>query len=116
VGPDLLLFLRLETYVLQPLRLVGASLDEPDGGKDEERELEELRLPVLHDGAAEVGGKDVTPPRDRVLAVCLLLGVVGVLSGERLADERHQEDPDEEETEPVLFGVGPHPCVSATAR
>ena len=54
VRPDLLLLVRLEAGVLEPLRLVRALLDEPDGRSDEDRELQELRLPVLHHSAPEL--------------------------------------------------------------
>jgi hypothetical protein len=47
--------------------------------------------------------------------VLQLLGVVGVLSREGLAEQRREEDDAEEERKPVLEREPPHSTVSPTA-
>ena len=86
-------FLQFVVFILATIWLVQRGSaeskrpDEPDRREDEDGELEELRLPVLHHGLAEVGRGDVAGPRDRAPAVLDLLLVVDLVPGERLADE-----------------------------
>ena len=109
-----LLLVALRTCALEPLGLVRPLLHEPHGCADEHGELKELGLPVLHDGAPEVGASDVLPPGQRRALVRELLGVERVLTGERLGHERSQEENREEDGEPVLLEEHPHPDATAT--
>jgi hypothetical protein len=54
VPPDSLRLIRFRSHLVGLLRLVRAALDQPDRGRDEEQELEELRLPVFHHRGAEL--------------------------------------------------------------
>ena len=114
MAADALLAVRLPTGPLEPLRLVRPLLHEPDRHEDEERELEELRLPVLEYRTAEGGREHVVRPRKRPAVVGELVGVERVLPGERLADERRQEEDAEEEREPVLGREAPQSTTSPT--
>ena len=114
MAADLLLAVRLEPGLVERLRLVRPLLHEPDGGEDEERELEELRLPVLEHGAAELGREHVVAPRDRRGVVRELVGVEGVLAGERLRDQRREEEDAEEDREAVLVDESPQSTTSPT--
>jgi hypothetical protein len=95
--PNELLRVRFLSRVLRTLGLVGASLDQPDRGEDEEGELQVLGLPVLHDGLAEVRRDDVAGIGDRRLAVGPLLVVERPVARDGLAEERRgEEDPEDE--------------------
>jgi hypothetical protein len=54
VAADPLVLVGLRTGFLDLLRLGRASLHEPDRREDDQAELEELGLPVLHHVAAEL--------------------------------------------------------------
>ena len=84
--------------------------------RDEERELEELGLPVLHHGSAEVGRERVVEPGERLAAVPRSLGVRRMLAGEGLGRECPEKERPEEEREPVLRAEAPHPPVIPIAR
>src|SRR4051812_21732508 len=105
---DHLLLVGLAARLAQLLRLRGAALEEPDGGEDVERELEELGLPVLHHVAAEARREDVAAERDRVVVVAQLVVVEVGVADERLADQRGQEDAAEEQPEAVVADEAPH--------
>ena len=83
--------------VRERLRLARPFLEEPDRRGDVKRKLEKLGLPVLHDRAPEVGRHDVAAPGDGLRAVFRLLGVVVVLPGKRLSQDRRDEQDEEEE-------------------
>src|SRR5215212_6854130 len=105
---DLLLLVGLGARLVELFGLRRAALEQPHGGEDVERELEELRLPVLHHVAAEARGEHVAAERDRVVLVAELLVVEVGVTDQRLADEREQEDPAEEQPEAVVAEDAPH--------
>src|SRR3954451_22612556 len=105
---DLLLLVRLAARLAQLLGLRRAALQQPHGGEDVERELEELRLPVLHHVAAEARREDVAAERDRVVLVAELLVVEVGVADERLPDQGDEEDAAEEEPEAVVAEGAPH--------
>jgi hypothetical protein len=59
--------------------------------------LQILRLPVLHHRLTEVRRTQVAPEADRFAVVGELFLVVEVVPGDRLAEQRRQEDREEEE-------------------
>jgi hypothetical protein len=99
---DLRILVRLRPRILDLLGLGRPSLHEPDRREDDQRELEELGLPVLHHVPAEVGRDEVAAVRDRLRVVRTLLVVVGEEAGDRLPDERQEEDREEEERQALL--------------
>jgi hypothetical protein len=83
-------------------------LDEPDGHVDEHQELQKLGLPVLEQVAAEVGGEEVATVRDRLFAVCRLLGVVRLRADDPLPEHGQKEEREEEDREALLVDPAPH--------
>ena len=95
---------------------VRALLHEPDRGADEQRELEELRLPVLHQRAGERRRDDVRPPRDRLGAVLGQIGVLGVLAGNGLRSDGADEQSEEEQRQAVVSGEPLHRGARSSLR
>lgn len=90
------------------LGLRGPALDEPDGRRDEQEELQVLGLPVLRDVHDERRGGDELEVADAGFPVAGLLLVVGDQPHDRLRRQRHEEQSAEEEAEPMV-GQFPHP-------
>ena len=67
----------------ESLRLVRSLLHQPNGREDEERELEELGLPVLEHRASKGRREHIVEPGQRLAAVGELLRVVSVLTRKR---------------------------------
>jgi hypothetical protein len=114
VAPEALLLLGFPAHVAERLRLVRPLLHEPDGGQDEQGELEELGLPVLEHGPAEARREHVVAPRNGLPVVEQLVRVEGVLTCEGLRHEGREEDHPEEEREAVLEEEAPQSTTSAT--
>src|SRR5918992_1143760 len=100
--PDLLFRIRLAADVFRSLGLVRAALNQPDGGHDEEHELEVFRLPVLEHRLPEVGREDVAHVRDGLRSMLQLVLVERALPRDRLTDERGQEEDEEKERERLV--------------
>ena len=105
---DQLVLVGLAAGLLRFLRLGRAALHQPHRRQDVERELQELRLPVLQHRLPKVGGDQVARVRDRVASVLHLLLVVDANPDERLPDDRSEEDAAEEQCERVLPYESPH--------
>jgi hypothetical protein len=83
-------------------------LQQPHRQQDEERELEVLRLPVLHHGDGERRGEDVAPEADLRLHVAVLLVVEGGVARHRLEHERDRKERQEDDRETVLAQEAAH--------
>ncbi len=102
VAAELLPVLGLDPGSVERLRLGRAALQEPDGGEDEERELEVLGLPVLEHRLPEARRDEVAGVRDGLGAVECGVLVVGPMAGDRLRDQRAGEEGEEDERERVV--------------
>jgi hypothetical protein len=90
------------------LRLGRPALHQPDREEDVEEELQVLRLPVLHDVHGERRGRQVLEERHRLGADRDLLVVVLRQPGDRLPDEREQEQAAEHQAEAVVAQGAAH--------
>src|SRR4051794_4442391 len=108
VRADLLLLVGLGPLTAEGLGLRRAALHEEDRREDEQRELQVLRLPVLHDVDHERRGRHEAPERHRGVLVGELLVVEVAVPDERLRDEGREEDPEEEQRQRVLADPAPH--------
>ena len=106
---DLLLVVRLAAGLVELLRLRGAALQQPDRPEDEQRELQVLRLPVLHHGLTEVRRGQIAAERDRVgllvreLRVGDRVVVELVVAGDRLKCERDEKQHPEPDRQAVVL-------------
>ena len=115
----LLLLVGLPAGVVQRLGLGRPALQEEHGGHDEEQELQELGLPVLGDVDGERRGGHVLADADRVEAGAALLLVEQGDAGDRLPDERGDEERAEEQGQAVPPEVGAqrgHRCSTPSAK
>jgi hypothetical protein len=87
---------------------VDPLLHEPHARQDEDRELQVLRLPVLHHRPAERRRRHVAPQRQRLrllveqFGVGDLLVVVERVARDRLGHEQNEEQHEEEQGQPVV--------------
>src|SRR6266508_145839 len=84
------------------LRLRRSLLHQPDRCEDVERELQELRLPVLHHRLAEVRGCEIAEVGDGLLGVLDGVLVVEAVTDEGLREERQEQESAAKEGERVL--------------
>jgi hypothetical protein len=125
VPSDPLLPVGLRPGLVHLLRLGRAPLEEPDGRRDVEEELEVLRLPVLRHVDAEVGGHEVFAEADLGESFGGELVVEVGVARDRLSGEGQQESDAEGQSEAVvpqeaagaggLGGACGHRCISPTA-
>ncbi len=105
----------VQARILRSLRLVRPPLDEPDRRDGEQRELQELRLPVLEHRPCEVRGDEVAAPGQGLLPVLGALGVHRPLPHERLAGDRDEKERPEEHGEAVVSQKASHQPRTPTA-
>jgi hypothetical protein len=97
-----LLLVGLAPALAELLRLGRPALEQPDRQQDEQRELQVLRLPVLHHPDAELGRGDVAQEGDPGVAVAVLVLVEVGLPGDRLEHQRGEEQAEEDERQSVV--------------
>jgi hypothetical protein len=105
---DLLVLVRFAPALIELLRLRRAALKEPHREQEEERELEVLRLPVLHHVDAELGRHDVARQRHLGIAVADRLFVEVRVPRDGLAHQGGEEQQQEDDREAVLLEEAAH--------